>query len=138
VTHPDSVGFRPSFSVWNPGTNTWSSVIDAVGVVFRCTNLLEQILDTWDDGYGVVQIVAPEETDDTQLRFCYDKGGELVNGLLTIAPTQELDFGNPVVGVGECLGVFGQQCDDEEVAVAGEVIDEVADAVRIDGLQGVD
>jgi hypothetical protein len=53
----------------------------------RYKTLLEQTIDTWEDGYGVVQIVTPEETDDTQLRFCYYKNGEFVNRPLTIAPT---------------------------------------------------
>jgi hypothetical protein len=42
------------------------------------------------DCYGVVQIVTPQETDDTQLRFCYYKDGEFVNRPLTTAPTPEV------------------------------------------------
>ena len=53
----------------------------------RYRTLLEQTIDTWEDGYGVVQIVTPEETEDNQLRFCYYKDGEFVNRPLTIAPT---------------------------------------------------
>jgi len=56
----------------------------------RFRTLLEQTIDTWEDGYGVVQIVTPEETDDNQLRFCYYKDGEFVNRPLTIAPTPEV------------------------------------------------
>jgi hypothetical protein len=56
----------------------------------RYSTLLEQTIDTWDDGYGVVQIVTPEETEDTQLRFCYYKEGEFVNRPLTVAPTPEV------------------------------------------------
>jgi hypothetical protein len=56
----------------------------------RYRTLLEQTIDTWEDGYGVVQIVTPEETEDTQLRFCYYKDGEFVNRPLTIAPTPEV------------------------------------------------
>jgi hypothetical protein len=56
----------------------------------RYRTLLEQTIDTWEDGYGVVQIVTPEETEDTQLRFCYYKDGEFVNRPLTITPSQEV------------------------------------------------
>jgi hypothetical protein len=56
----------------------------------RYRTLLEQTIDTWEDGYGVVQIVTPEETEDTQLRFCYYKEGEFVNRPLTVAPTPEV------------------------------------------------
>ena len=54
----------------------------------RYDTLLEQRIDEWDDGHGVVQIVSPEGTDDTELRFCYYKDGEFVNRPLTIAPEQ--------------------------------------------------
>lgn len=56
----------------------------------RYRTLLEQTIDTWDDGYGVVQIVTPESTEENQLRFCYYKEGEFVNRPLTIAPTPEV------------------------------------------------
>ncbi|MCY4729958.1 hypothetical protein KY092_05220 [Natronomonas gomsonensis] len=56
----------------------------------RFRTLLDQPIDTWEGGYGVVQIVTPEETDHTQLRFCYNKDGEFVNRPLTIAPTPEV------------------------------------------------
>lgn len=52
----------------------------------RYRTLLEQTVDEWDDGHGVVQIVTPEETDENQLRFCYYKDGEFVNRPLTISP----------------------------------------------------
>ena len=55
----------------------------------RYQTLLEQRVDEWDEGYGVVQIVSPESSDENELRFCYYKNGELVNRPLTIAPTQE-------------------------------------------------
>lgn len=55
----------------------------------RYRTLLEQTVDEWEDGYGVVQIVTPESADDNQLRFCYYKEGEFVNRPLTIAPTPE-------------------------------------------------
>jgi hypothetical protein len=54
----------------------------------RYQTLLEQRVDEWDDGYGVVQIVNPESTDENELRFCYYKNGEFVNRPLTIAPTE--------------------------------------------------
>ena len=55
----------------------------------RYRTLLEQKVDTWEDGYGVVQIVTPESTDENQLRFCYYNDGEFVNRPLTITPTSE-------------------------------------------------
>ena len=51
--------------------------------------LLEQTVDEWEDGHGVVQIVTPEGTDENQLRFCYYKEGEFVNRPLTIKPSQD-------------------------------------------------
>lgn len=53
----------------------------------RYRTLLERRVDGWDDGYGVVQIVNPESTDENELRFCYYKDGEFVNRPLTVAPT---------------------------------------------------
>jgi len=59
-------------------------------VYVRYRTLLEQTIDTWEDGYGVVQIVTPEDDEDNQLRFCYYKDEEFVNRPLTIAPTPEV------------------------------------------------
>lgn len=56
----------------------------------RYKTLLEQTIDEWEDGYGVVQIVTPESADKNQLRFCYYKEGEFVNRPLTTAPSQEV------------------------------------------------
>ena len=56
----------------------------------RYRTLLEQKVDEWEDGYGVVQIVAPESVDENQLRFCYYKKGEFVNRPLTVAPTADV------------------------------------------------
>ena len=56
----------------------------------RYKTLLEQQVDEWDDGYGVVQIVTPESTDENQLRFCYYKDGEFVNRPLTVNPTADV------------------------------------------------
>ena len=56
----------------------------------RYRTLLEQTVDEWEDGYGVVQIVTPESVDENQLRFCYYKDGEFVNRPLTVAPTPEV------------------------------------------------
>ncbi len=170
--------------------------------VYMLQNMLEQTIDMWKDGYGVVQIVTPEENDATLLRFCYYKDSELVNRPLTTAPTPSVaeqtsevvetmsslahtfspekssphrgvgrrenprvvcphletreepaqrnlrqkkwtergvsDFGNPVVGVRERLSVFGQECNHKKVAVAGEVVDEAADSIGVNCLQGVD
>jgi hypothetical protein len=47
------------------------------------------MIDEWEDGYGVVQIVTPKETEENQLRFCYYKDGEFVNRPLTIEPMPE-------------------------------------------------
>jgi len=55
----------------------------------RYRTLLEQTIDEWESGYGVVQIVTPEDTEKNQLRFCYYKDSEFVNRPLTIAPTSE-------------------------------------------------
>lgn len=57
--------------------------------MMRYKTLLEQTVDTWEDGHGVVQIVTPESIDENQLRFCYYKEGEFVNRPLTISPTPE-------------------------------------------------
>lgn len=56
----------------------------------RYNTLIEQRIDDWDDGYGVVQIVNPDGTDDTELRFAYYKNGEFVNRPLTVAPTADV------------------------------------------------
>jgi hypothetical protein len=56
----------------------------------RYRTLLEQRVDEWEDGHGVVQIVSPESTDETQLRFCYYKNDEFVNRPLTVAPSAEV------------------------------------------------
>ncbi|MFB6165833.1 MAG: hypothetical protein ABEJ31_11800 [Haloarculaceae archaeon] len=56
----------------------------------RYRTLLEQPIDDWDDGRGVVQIVNPEESDENELRFAYYTGGEYVNRPLTVAPDAEV------------------------------------------------
>jgi len=56
----------------------------------RYRTLLERTVDEWDDGYGVVQIVTPESSDENELRFCYYKNGEFVNRPLTITPAAEV------------------------------------------------
>ena len=56
----------------------------------RYRTLLEQKVDEWEDGYGVVQIVTPESEDENQLRFCYYKDDEFVNRPLTVAPTADV------------------------------------------------
>lgn len=55
----------------------------------RYKTLLEQTVDEWEDGTGVVQIVTPEESDENQLRFCYYKDGEFVNRPLTMSPSKD-------------------------------------------------
>lgn len=56
----------------------------------RYRTVLEQRVDEWEDGYGVVQIVNPESTEENELRFCYYKNGEFVNRPLTVAPGTEV------------------------------------------------
>ncbi len=56
----------------------------------RYRTILEQKVDEWENGYGVVQIVTPESKDENQLRFCYYKDGEFVNRPLTVAPSAEV------------------------------------------------
>lgn len=56
----------------------------------RYRTLLEQRIDEWEDGYGVVQIVNPESTDENELRFAYYTGEEFVNRPLTVAPTADV------------------------------------------------
>jgi hypothetical protein len=55
----------------------------------RYRTLLEQTIDEWENGYGVVQIVTPEDADENQLRFCYYKDGEFVNRPLTMSPSED-------------------------------------------------
>lgn len=55
----------------------------------RYRTLLEQRVEEWEDGYGVVQIVTPEDSEENQLRFCYYKDGEFVNRPLTIFPRKD-------------------------------------------------
>lgn len=55
----------------------------------RYETLLEEQIDEWEDGYGVVQIVSPEGTGNTELRFAYYKNGEFVNRPLTTSPASE-------------------------------------------------
>lgn len=63
--------------------------VSAYACVMRYNTLLEQPIDGWDSGHGVVQIVNPEGTDETELRFAYYKNGEFVNRPLTLAPTED-------------------------------------------------
>ena len=56
----------------------------------RYRTLVQQRVDEWEDGYGVVQIVSPEGSGRNELRFAYYKNGEFVNRPLTIAPTGEV------------------------------------------------
>lgn len=56
----------------------------------RYRTLLERRIADWDGGYGVVQIVSPEDTDETELRFAYYKDGEFVNRPLTLPPNAEV------------------------------------------------
>lgn len=58
--------------------------------MMRYKTLLEQKVDEWEDGYGVVQIVTPESSDENELRFCYYKNGEFVNRPLTVTPSAEV------------------------------------------------
>jgi hypothetical protein len=56
----------------------------------RYRTLLEQTVDEWEDGYGVVQIVTPESAEENMLRFCYYKDGEFVNRPLTVSPGSDI------------------------------------------------
>lgn len=56
----------------------------------RYNTLIEQRVDEWENGYGVVQIVNPDGTDETELRFAYYKDEEFVNRPLTVAPTADV------------------------------------------------
>lgn len=56
----------------------------------RYRTLLEQKVDEWEDGYGVVQIVTPQSVEENQLRFCYYKDGEFVNRPLTVTPSSDV------------------------------------------------
>lgn len=59
--------------------------------------------------------------------------------ILTVQPLapENLDFGHPLVVVAECVGVLGQQSDDEGVRVVFEVLHQRRDALGIYRLQGV-
>ena len=57
--------------------------------MMRYNTLIEQRLAGWENGYGVVQIVNPDSTDETELRFAYYTDGEFVNRPLTVPPTAE-------------------------------------------------
>lgn len=56
----------------------------------RYRTILEQTIDEWEEGHGVVQIVTPEDSDQNELRFCYYKNDEFVNRPLTITPREEV------------------------------------------------
>jgi len=56
----------------------------------RYNTLLEQKIAEWEDGYGVVQIVNPEDTDENKLRFAYYTNGEFINRPLTVAPSGDV------------------------------------------------
>jgi hypothetical protein len=55
----------------------------------RYRTLLEQTVDEWENGHGVVQILTPEDAEKNQLRFCYYKDGEFINRPLTMFPSEE-------------------------------------------------
>ena len=56
----------------------------------RYETLLERTVEEWEDGYGVVQIVSPEGSDENELRFCYYKEGHFVNRPLTVSPAEDV------------------------------------------------
>lgn len=80
----------------------------------RYETLLERRVDEWEDGYGVVQIVSPDSTDENELRFCYYKNGEFVNRPLTIAPTAEA--AERTVEVVETMASLARTFTPEEIA----------------------
>lgn len=56
----------------------------------RYRTLVEQRVDEWEDGHGVVQIVDPEPPEENELRFCCYEDGEVVNRPLTVVPDTEV------------------------------------------------
>jgi hypothetical protein len=84
----------------------------------RYRTVLEQRVDEWEDGYGVVQIVNPEGSDENELRFCYYKNGEFVNRPLTVAPTP--DVAERVSEVVETMASLARTFTADEVEVLVE------------------
>jgi hypothetical protein len=67
--------------------------------VFRARDvfqiLLERRVAEWCDGDGVVWVVGPERTDETERRFAYDEDGEFVNRITRRRTRQETDGRSP-------------------------------------------
>ncbi|MUV86717.1 hypothetical protein GJ631_09090 [Natronomonas sp. CBA1123] len=88
----------------------------------RYRTLLEQKVDEWEDGYGVVQIVTPESSDENQLRFCYYKDGEFVNRPLTVAPSS--DVADRTAEVVETMASLARTFTPDEIAALVEELGE--------------
>jgi len=88
----------------------------------RYRTLLEQTIDEWEDGYGVVQIVSPEGTDENELRFCYYKEGEFVNRPLTITP--DPDVADKAGEVIETMASLGRTFTPDEIEALVEELGE--------------
>jgi hypothetical protein len=88
----------------------------------RYKTLLEQTVDEWEDGYGVVQIVTPESSDENQLRFCYYKNGEFVNRPLTVSPST--DVADRTGEVVETMASLARTFTPEEIAALVEELGE--------------
>lgn len=55
----------------------------------RYTTLLEHDIYEWGEGRGIVQIVSPESSSETKLRFSYYENGKFVNRPLTMSPSED-------------------------------------------------
>ncbi len=88
----------------------------------RYRTLLEQQVDEWENGYGVVQIVTPESSDENQLRFCYYKDGEFVNRPLTVAPSS--DVADRTAEVVETMASLARTFTPDEIAALVEELGE--------------
>ncbi|MDS0219872.1 hypothetical protein NDI54_00710 [Haloarcula sp. S1AR25-5A] len=100
----------------------------------RYETLLEVELDEWDSGYGVLQIVEPDNSDTAELRFCYfNENGKFTNRPLTLRPGEEtLDRTTRMV---ENLGYVARTFDPEEIR---ELVDTLGEERVIELAQLVD
>ncbi|MDT3433624.1 hypothetical protein [Haloarcula sp. 1CSR25-25] len=100
----------------------------------RYETLLEVELDEWDSGYGVLQIVDPDDSDTAELRFCYfNENGKFTNRPLTLRPDEEtLDRTTRMV---ENLGYVARTFDPAEIR---ELVDTLGQERVIELAQLVD
>ncbi len=104
------------------------------GRVTRYETLLEVELDEWDSGYGVLQVVDPDDSDTAELRFCYfNEDGKFTNRPLTLRPDEEtLDRTTRMV---ENLGYVARTFDPAEIR---ELVDTLGEDRVIELAQLVD